>query len=124
MPYSSLNDLAASIHETAKRKGWWPGDEKRNFGELIALVHSELSEALEAYRTDEPLFHVPKRFAYMGKPQTQDSLKPEGVGVELVDAVIRILDILAWHGADIDHIMDVKLAYNKTRPHRHGGLRA
>lgn len=45
---SGLNELARDIHENAKAHGWW--DENRSFPEVIALCHSELSEALEEYR--------------------------------------------------------------------------
>jgi hypothetical protein len=45
-----INTIAKEIHEIAKAHGWW--DEERSFGEVIALIHSEASEALEAYRED------------------------------------------------------------------------
>jgi NTP pyrophosphatase (non-canonical NTP hydrolase) len=107
----SLNQLAAEIHQTAKDKGWW--DEERNFGEMIALAHSELSEALEAWRKRESWHRI-----------AGDDLKPEGIGIELVDCIIRTLDILHANGQDIDLLMLLKMDYNATRPHRHGGLRA
>ena len=46
-----LNELAQKINETAHVHGWWDTD--RSFGDIIALCHSELSEALEAYRNHE-----------------------------------------------------------------------
>lgn len=46
----SLNELGAATHENAKAKGWWPEGEERNLGEILALIHSEVSEALEAWR--------------------------------------------------------------------------
>lgn len=49
--------------------------------------------------------------------------KPEGVAVEFVDALIRILDTLGAEGTNLQHIFDLKMAYNRTRPHRHGGKR-
>lgn len=105
----TLNGLSKEIHETAVEKGWW--DENRNFGEMIALAHSELSEALEAWRKDTSWFYIEKH-------------KPEGTAVELVDCIIRILDILGPQDLNIDLIMQTKLRYNRSRPHRHGGLRA
>ena len=107
-----LNALAAEIHQTAKDKGWWRA-ETRNFGELIALMHSELSEALEAYRSPGAVWFYFK-----------EDTKPEGVGVELADCMIRILDTMAAHAVDIDMIMQAKMDYNKTRPYRHGGKKA
>ena len=46
--------------------------------------------------------------------------KPEGMYVEMVDCLIRILDYLSHENVDIDRVMAEKIAYNKTRPYRHG----
>lgn len=116
----SLNDLALEIHQTAADKGWWD-DKDRNFGEMIALIHSELSEAMESWRKDE----APVWF-----DANDSSHKPEGYAVELIDAIIRILDLLDHirlsdaQPFDLESLLQLKMAYNKTRPHRHGGLKA
>jgi NTP pyrophosphatase (non-canonical NTP hydrolase) len=110
MTYPSLNALAAEIHQTAKEKGWWE-DDSRSFGVQLALMHSELSEALEAWREHHSWFYL------------QDG-KPEGIGVELVDCIIRILDTLQANSVDIDVVIRAKMDYNKTRPWKHGGKRA
>jgi len=103
----SLNDLAKEIHELSVSKGWW--EEPRKLPEILMLCVSELSEALEIYRTgfDEDAIIYNK--------------KPEGVPIELADCIIRILDYCAAADIDINEAIRSKHEYNKTRPYRHGG---
>ena len=101
-----LNELAHKINKTAQLHGWW--DKERSFGEIIALCHSELSEALEAFRNHEPPIHIADG-------------KPEGVAVEMIDCIIRILDWCSQTGIDVDSVLRQKMEYNETRPYRHGG---
>ena len=91
-------------HATAIEKGWW--DKNRSDGECIALMHSELSEALESQRHGSP----------------PDEHIPEFTGeeVELGDAVIRIMDFGQSKGLRIAEAILAKMAFNKTRPHKHG----
>jgi NTP pyrophosphatase (non-canonical NTP hydrolase) len=103
-------------------KGWWDGIEDtsifcindegkraRSLPEQIALMHSELSEALEAIRIDDRPYHV------------NEKGKPEGWGVELADCVIRIMDTCQHYDVDLQGLVELKMRYNETRPHRHGG---
>lgn len=101
-----MNDLAKEIHKNAVEHGWW--DEPRGFGEIVALCHSELSEALEEYRANRPMIWC-------------DEDKPEGIAVEMADCIIRILDWAGREGVDMDAVIRDKREYNKMRPYRHGG---
>lgn len=98
-----INDLAEDIH--VQNRKWWidihTGEPvKRNVGELIALMHSELSEALEADRKGLMDDKLPHR---------------KGIEVELADAVIRILDASAGLGLDIGGAIVEKLEFNRRR---------
>lgn len=100
----AYNEQADEIHKTACEKGWW--DHERNDGEIIALIHSELSEVLEALRNGNPPdAHLPQF---------------SGVEVELADAIIRIMDFGATRGYRVAEALKAKVAYNRTRPHKHG----
>lgn len=105
-----LNRLAEDINRTAHEKGWH-GDGERPFLSAVALMHSELSEAIEQWR--DPVGSK-KPFYMVGD-------KPEGWATELIDCVIRIFDTLAEENINIDYILKAKTEYNKTRPYRHGG---
>lgn len=111
----NIDILQGRIHAQAVSKGWW--DEPRDVPHCLALIHSELSEALEDYRMSTP---QDPNLCY------EIEGKPGGILVELADAMIRILD-LAEHIApsvSFGRILLDKMAYNATRPHRHGGKRA
>lgn len=101
-----LNELAKEVREVNEANGWnvlspqeWRDPNK--VPALLALVHSEVSEALESFRiNDLENFHE-----------------------ELADIVIRVLDIGYGLGVDFEASIRAKLEKNKTRGHRHGGKR-
>lgn len=115
-PWSpTIRQVVDESHALSRRKGWYEGYEPGDFSrvpEKLALIHSEISEALEAYRDN------PRHFA---KPCVAAQGKPEGFDIELADAVIRIADLCGWLGIDLGRAIMLKHAYNETRPHRHGG---
>lgn len=136
---TGLNSLASEIHLNAVNHGWWGDpdsktpilDGNRNFSEVLALIHSEVSEALEAYRDGMPLnvqFSQHKDGLVCHNNEqcrslkgTSDETKPVGVPSEMADIIIRVLDACAAYGIDIEVAMKAKMDYNRTRPYRHGG---
>lgn len=115
---SSINDMAKEIHDNAVNHGWW--NEARSFGEIIALCHSELSEALEEDRQGNPIVW----FIKDGRIETDlakwSGEKLEGIATEMADCIIRILDWCGKANVDIETIINLKHKYNKTRPYKHG----
>lgn len=99
-------DLTAiRVHSIAQSKGWWDAD--RNDGELVALIHSEASEALEAMRHGNPPDdHIPQF---------------SGAEAELADVVIRCMDMAQARGWSLSEAIVAKMRYNANRPHKHGG---
>lgn len=188
----SINELVREAHSNAVCKGWW--EEDRSFAEIISLIHSEGSEALEDYRNrkgiNEVWYENPSGHGW--STQTGEFQKPCGIPSELADICIRIFDAAgrfnwgpqleasatesidrcyemeskyesfpehltsihfdisqAWYAyemgsersavdklghvlngvrfvsakynIDLDRAIAEKMAYNATRPHRHGG---
>lgn len=110
-----IKDIVQKAHDNAVKHGFW--DPPLPFGTAIALIHSELSEALEEERAGRPLvwYHYGHEDACQYRNQ-----KPEGVAVELADAVIRIADLCGHLGIDLDAVIAEKMAYNAGRPYKHG----
>jgi NTP pyrophosphatase (non-canonical NTP hydrolase) len=100
-----FNRLAEDAHATARAKGFY--DEPRSRLEALALIMSEVGEAVEGARKPGPDAHLPEF---------------ENFHVELADAVIRIADLAEAEGVDLAAIILAKMAYNETRPYRHGKL--
>jgi NTP pyrophosphatase (non-canonical NTP hydrolase) len=92
-----INNLCNAAFETAKSKGWH--DEPREVGTLLALIHSEVSEALESDRKGDS----------------------ENFAEELADVCIRIFDLCGSKGIDLEAAIYKKMERNKGRSYKHGG---
>ena len=117
----ALADAQESVFEVNDANGWFEDD--RTVGDDIALLHSEVSEMLEAYRDggledqteDAARGHDLEALAGTALP------KPEGFGAEAADVFVRLLDTCKRRGINLGYEFERKLAFNATRGHKHGG---
>ena len=101
----TVASLVSESHRIARSKGWWENPDK-NVGELLALVHSEISEALEVYRD----------YGVEGLTKTwlEADGKPEGFTIELADAIIRIADLCGGFDLDLEKALETKMSVSYT----------
>lgn len=120
-----LNKLAKEVHENAKAKGFY--DNKKNIGEMLCLIHSEVSEALEADRNktycklDKPGENV--LMGWRDDVDFQIDYKDKVKGSfeeEMADIIIRVLDMCAFKEIDLDLHVKAKMRYNSSRKFMHG----
>lgn len=126
----TLAELMQRSHEYAVEKGWWE-EESRPFADQLANYHAEISEAWEEYRKhgmepDKFIYHnyLPAAIHDDGYSHAQKIPKPEGIAVELADLLIRVADTCQRYNIPLERAIREKMAYNKTRPYRHGGKKA
>lgn len=134
---ATIAELSKEIHENARNKGFW--DKERNIGEMLMLIVSECSEAMEADRKNDN--YIPETRYRDGRDMTKngalwsfdvvDSNDEAWVNWfrlevkntfqdELADAVIRIFDMAYARNIDLEWHIKAKMRYNKSRPHMHG----
>lgn len=92
-----IKDISKEISEVAKSKGW--SEKKRSIPELLCLIHSEVSEALEGYRNRDT----------------------ENFNEELADIAIRLFHMCEYLNVDLEAEIRKKVEFNKTREYKHGG---
>lgn len=134
---TNLTELAKDIFEANAAKGFWDGP--RPLTETTMLIITELSEAIEEDRAGRPGVWYGHNHGGTVVEWYEDEVdvdvdglvydddhfydqpfKPEGINVELIDALIRLLDLLGSREVDVDELLKQKLAYNASRPARHG----
>ena len=110
----TISGLVERAHSQSVAAGWYLSARKDQLATLarLALIHSEVSEATECVRESAD----PAKWIEWADIKG----KPEGLVVELADAVIRIADLAGWLGLDLEGAIARKLDYNLTRPYRHG----
>ncbi len=118
-----LDELIKEAHDNAVERGFY--EEDRNIGELLMLIVSELGEALEAHRcggfcriSDITLESISKEsnekgFAYF-EHMVKDTFEDE-----IADTFIRLFDLCGYLNIPIEKYIQAKMAYNRTRPHKH-----
>lgn len=121
-----LKQTGRLIHENARSKGFW--DKERNVGEMLMLIVSEASEALEADRDgkysdwllgDPPILQSDQlddnKFKELFESRVKGTMEDE-----LSDVVIRVMDMMYARGGDLEWHIKAKMRYNSMRPHMHG----
>lgn len=99
--------IQRAVHRNARDHGWWESD--RNDGELLALIHSEVSELLEAIREGNP-----ESVKIPGFSQAEE---------EAADVIIRLMDMARARKWRLAEAIVAKHEHNRGRPHKHGGKR-
>lgn len=104
-----LNEFCLKAYQNSLDHGFY--DKPPTFLERMALIHSEVSEAAEEHRKGMANDHV-----------YYENGKPEGIPIELADALIRIADFCGRNNIDLEKAIETKHEYNVGRPYKHGKI--
>lgn len=122
----TITELVKKAHGNAVDKGFYPQGEDKNIGELLMLVVSEVSEALEAHRACwqgrkclPDLFDETETDENKWKENFRACIK-DSFPDELADAVIRIADMCGYLNIDLEKHIELKMKYNSMREYKHG----
>lgn len=124
MLYDLMEKLQKKAHATSRSKGFWDGPDNENIPTKLCLMHSEISEWLEAYRKSNP--PCDKSIEIID-PKCRTEQDPVGHRrirsdeEEAADIFIRLLDLCEHQGIDLVQVTLAKMRYNEGREHKHGG---
>ena len=121
---TNLNEISKQVYEANKLKGF--DVKKENIGQTLCLIHSEISEALEAIRKDKKASLM--AFDYREEDRETDldfqsdftSLIKDTFEDEIADTFIRLMDLVGALEIDIDRHIELKRKFNSLREYKHG----
>lgn len=124
-----INELAKQIHQNNIQKGFF--EDVKNIGEMLCLIHSEVSEALECDRKgkyyEEPIIKGGLNIKEAIKEESDSWYENYFAGIvkdtfedELADIMIRVMDLAAFKNVDLELHIKAKMRYNSLREYKHG----
>lgn len=121
----SLEYYRDKAHQNSKDKGFWDGPENDNIPTKLCLMHSEISEWLEAFRKGSPLCEKPIEVESPSPRMIDGALtnRITSEEEEAADLFIRLLDLCGRLGIDLGRVTLAKMEYNAGREKMHGGKR-
>lgn len=131
----AMEKLQKRAHKCSVDHGFWTGPDNENIPTKLCLIHSEVSEWLEAFRKDptapcgKTVEQMPRRVDNFGNVAMMPLSIIDSAAVrpvtkeeeEAADILIRLLDLCEKRGIDLARVTLAKMSYNDSRPYMHGG---